>query len=184
MLPGTHLALACPVVLALSMPFSMNIGFLIGSVLPDKLDFFFSGGNFQTWTKIHRTFTHTWWILLLCLFSLFLISSRSDIVNIAVYAGKGIFLGMLYHTLCDILTPMGIPILSPMGRKYGIGIIASRGFRATMLCTFCIFLSVWLVYLRFFSDSQFLTIANEFVDRLKLVFPQVRELFGKLAELV
>lgn len=184
MLPATHVAMAAPIVLGTHMSFAMGLAFLVGSVLPDKLDFFVSGGNFQTWSRIHRTWTHTWWIPTGILLVLFCIPSHSDMLDLSLLAGKGLFLGFLYHIVCDVLTPMGIPFLNPMGRKYSIGIIASRGFRALILSGLCWLLTAWLVYRHFLADGQYAGIASEYLDRLTEAFPQIKILWQKLIGLI
>lgn len=157
MLPSTHVALALPLALAVHMEPMQALAFCVGSVMPDKADFFISGGNYQAWQRVHRTWSHSWWLLLLLgatsVAAVAGVEARPEIAA-GLSCLPWFFGGMLFHVFCDMFTPMGIPFLWPTGPRHGLGLVYSRGFGnlALCLCGFC--LAGWLAWKQYAEGTE------------------------------
>lgn len=82
----------------------------VGAILPDMADVVLAGRNRELWEKIHRTVSH-WWVLWVALaFVTFSVNLGGYYIN---YIAFCLCIGAIIHLACDLLTPMGLPILNP-----------------------------------------------------------------------
>ena len=129
------------------------LAFSLGSVFPDKVDFFFAANDREKWSRIHRTWSHSWWFIIavgLAVYaaaSVFLLPVRPDAAMIVALVPI-FFAGMLFHVACDFLTPAGIPFVWPNGSRRGLGIVKARGPGNTFLFFVGLGVSVWVAWSR------------------------------------
>lgn len=102
-----------------------SLGFLAGALFggraPDKLEI----ASWSTWTGKrhslipHRTFTH-WpplWIAILG-YSIYYLQQATDATESGIgWGGIAFALSGIVHLVLDIMTPTGIPLLDPFGRR-------------------------------------------------------------------
>lgn len=103
-------------------PFALS-ALLVGSVLPDAADRFFSMGNQMLWEKIHRGLSH-WWLLYVSL--IFLIMFAEGGLTYFLYL---LFIGCLLHIFADMLTRMGVPLVNPFKAGYGLKILTTGSLK-------------------------------------------------------
>lgn len=124
--------------------FLEGIGFFIGSNAPDTLECSYKkagerGDKVWHYGRLiaHRTLTHYWplWLVLLYLcqavlpqYSYLLVLSMGtiDVIEFAQPVLMGYLFGGLGHLVFDALTPMGIPLLMPYGKRYSLRLYRSR----------------------------------------------------------
>ena len=175
MMGATHISLAMAGGLLLKMEPLFLIIFCIGSVFPDKLDFFFSAGSREAWKKIHRTWSHSWWFIgLVAIGSYFLVSWFIVSLRPEFYLAKlcviYFFSGMLFHIICDVFTPAGIPFMYPSGKKRGLGIVTSRGMGNTVLFFVGVTISGYLIWTRYFVGTDLFVVVSNLISKfIKLI---------------
>lgn len=140
----THLAAAVvllPVVFAVThgaqQPILCLIAFIIGAKAPDWLEI-------RTWVRgvrlsviPHRTITHTWW-----LWVLFAALSWLGLESMVAQIVLAFAAACLLHIGMDALTPMGVPLLNPFGRRrrLNLGWLSKDfGFLAALLALSAVF---------------------------------------------
>lgn len=116
----------------------------IGSIMPDRLEiarwreegWLFNKRKVRKSWIPHRTFTH--WPVFWIVVSMVGVSIFSDVkLQVAIIS---LSLGALVHIFGDAMTPMGVPLLNPLGRKYSL-----RWVRSVV--------SEWLIAWGFFLSS-------------------------------
>jgi len=63
----------------------------------------------------HRTITHTWWVWVLAWIVGWHLLHQYHLV-FSLFSG--FCAGALFHILADAMTPMGVPVLNPFGRRW------------------------------------------------------------------
>jgi len=91
------------------------IGFLFASKAPDWLEIpRWENGN-RTSVLPHRTVTHTWWVWVLAWIAAKHLFQQYHFLFSFL---SGFCAGALWHILADAMTPMGVPVLNPFGRRW------------------------------------------------------------------
>jgi inner membrane protein len=90
------------------------VGFVAAAKSPDWLEVARWGFG-RRWSVLpHRTITHTWWVWLLAWGAAwFWLSPRHALFAFVT----GFCAGALWHILADAMTPMGVPVFNPFGRR-------------------------------------------------------------------
>lgn len=101
---GTHMAFNFFSGMALGFSYLDSAFLAAGGIIPDVLDRFFSLGSRPLWHGVHRKASHWPWPYLAG--AIFL----SGIPQL-------VLLGAFLHCALDALTPSGIPLLWPFGKK-------------------------------------------------------------------
>ena len=116
-LAGLVLALSGAAVIGANVQvMAWGLGCLAGATAPDWLEVPIRFGETRVSLIPHRTFTH--WIAAWVAVAIWAAYMCATTVNSLVYAGAlGFACSALLHCLMDALTPMGVPILSPLKRK-------------------------------------------------------------------
>ncbi len=101
-------------------------GAVVGGRAPDKLEI----ARWGRWTNRryslipHRTLTHWWpvWMGLL-IYSVLLVSQADDFTQTATSWGLlGFAISGVLHLALDVMTPTGVPILNPFGKKFSFSV--------------------------------------------------------------
>ncbi|TQV63771.1 MAG: hypothetical protein FNT29_06450 [Halothiobacillaceae bacterium] len=100
---------------------SFLLGALMGGRAPDWMEFNRAPGGGRRALIPHRTLTH-WPPLWLGLGLLGLHLAPSAAMDMAC---TGFVMAALLHLLMDFLTPMGIPLWSPFGKRHAFGLYSS-----------------------------------------------------------
>lgn len=139
---ASHKTIGLSVALALGFEVYGVIGVTIGSILPDIIDMFISGGG-VFYRRIHRKLSH-WWILYAVL-----IYVAYNVYLFSVYINQAIFyisIGALLHIICDSLTKSGVPLINPFNQDFRIGLFATGSIVEYLLVTV---ITAFLMYVRF-----------------------------------
>jgi membrane-bound metal-dependent hydrolase YbcI (DUF457 family) len=109
----------------------LSLGIVMGARIPDWLEFRLSSGKRKRRSFIpHRTLTHYpnyWFMLLLgCFFAYD--HDTNLLVNFVSIYGLGICVGALLHLLMDFMTPVGIPLSHPFGKRTSLHIYSTSSF--------------------------------------------------------
>lgn len=159
MMGSTHFSMA----LASGLFFRLDPGelvvFCIGSMFPDKIDFFICAGNKDAWKRLHRTYSHSWWLIALFFAISYMFFTRyTETVRPELYVLWKLipffFIGMFFHVFCDAFTPAGIPLMSPTGTRHGFGLVSSRGMGNSLLFFAGIAVSVYLLWNRYLDGTD------------------------------
>jgi len=87
---------------------------LLGAILPD-IDYLI---DWTLGTGIHRTFTHSLWVVIAVLFAYLVFKILKDQKKESYTAALG--LGIVIHLLIDFFSAQGIPLLWPSGIYFSI----------------------------------------------------------------
>jgi len=94
-------------------PFWMTAGFLLGPKAPDWLEMARWFGPVRFSVIPHRTITHTWWVWVGVLWWCW----RAGLPEMYGQLVAGFCVSCLVHILADAMTPMGVPVINPFGKK-------------------------------------------------------------------
>ena len=132
------------------------LGMLVGARGPDRLEIPSFNRRTQTRRSVipHRTLTH--WPLFWVFLSGLCVWTWSDSQDLLLYVITSVGLGFCaagwLHLAMDIMTPAGIPLLSPFGSRSSLNLYKTsmKGCRLTgeWLCIF-LFLVICLIFSRF-----------------------------------
>lgn len=132
------------------------LGMLVGARGPDRLEIPTFNRRTKTRRSVipHRTLTHwpLFWVFLtgLCLWTWS--ESQDLLLYVITSVGLGFCAAGWLHLVMDIMTPTGIPLLSPFGSRSSLNLYRTsmKGCRLTgeWLCIF-LFLIICLVISRF-----------------------------------
>ena len=95
------------------------VGAFAGASAPDWLELPFSGGRVIP----HRTLTHVPWLWLVALLWVAVALHGSWLWPVVL----GFILASLLHLAMDSLSPMGIPLANPGGRRYSLHLYHTGG---------------------------------------------------------
>lgn len=113
-----HTLFALALAVAANTPIPALAGISIGSVYPDKMDFFLSGGSERAFFKLHRGFSHWPWTYIAIFASMLM--WPGVIHTLWGQFLMGIVSGAALHILGDMCTPGGIPHLPwSLKKKFG-----------------------------------------------------------------
>ncbi len=109
----------------------LSVGILLGARIPDWLEFkiYYRKKKYRAIIP-HRTLTHYpsyWFFLTLACFFAY-DNSPNLAVNLLSINGLGVCIGALLHLLMDFMTPMGIPLSHPFGKRTSLNIYSTSSF--------------------------------------------------------
>jgi len=109
------------------------IGFALASKAPDWLEIARWDSGRRSSVLPHRTITHTWWVWVLAWIAAWYLLEQH---HLPFSFFSGFCAGALWHILADAMTPMGVPVLNPFGRRWRMRVPLLRtdtGFSAASL---------------------------------------------------
>ena len=110
----------------------------IGSLFPDMIEMFLAGRkngqkNWNAFWQIHRKFMH-WWVLYVIVYIIgYIFMDPLIFVYIAYF-----LYGCLLHLAFDFFNPMGIPFLTPAGKRVKLGLVKTGSYKEFFVFTLLI----------------------------------------------
>ncbi len=153
-----------------ALAFAVTGGFLfsiiatIASTLPDRLEL---GGLIK-----HRTATHFWgWPTIGVLLILLFLKVHSVVLVVLL----GLLFGYTAHLFEDSLSKSGVPIVSPYGKKYGMGLYVTGTTSETIAMAVLVFVAAALAAHKGYLQADHLKGA---MGEIKAVFKFFQSFFS------
>lgn len=117
----------------------VGLGMVLGARAPDRLEI----PRFNVRTRVrhslvpHRTLTHwpPFWIVLTAFCAWFGVNSQDSLLSSMACVGVGFCAAAWLHLAMDILTPTGIPLITPFGRRTSLNLYKTTS-AGEWLCIF------------------------------------------------
>lgn len=156
---STHLMAGAAFGIAFAPNIFSFVAAVAGSIVPDKLDSWQAGGDYDKWSKIHRGWTHNvfWWALLAVCLDLFLVLPKGYGFKIISQICWFFLGGCATHLALDFLNPTGVgvcPFMSVRSR-IGLGIIKTNSVCDTLTGIVLLLGAIAWRYHKGFSVSSF-----------------------------